>query len=54
MEGYHQTRPFDRELVVERIKATKLEAELQERAVNFVRGLADAPKADAAAKPLGS
>ncbi|WP_347339753.1 DUF6036 family nucleotidyltransferase [Bradyrhizobium rifense] len=55
VEGYHQARPFDRELVVERIKATKLEAELQERAINFVRGLADAPKADAAAgKTVGS
>ncbi|WP_312002375.1 DUF6036 family nucleotidyltransferase [Bradyrhizobium hereditatis] len=48
VEGYHKARPFDRELVIERIKATKLEAELQERAINFVRGLADAPKPDAA------
>ncbi|MCP3477786.1 hypothetical protein NLM33_47640 (plasmid) [Bradyrhizobium sp. CCGUVB1N3] len=55
VEGYHQARPFDRELVVERIKATKLEAELQKRAINFVRDLADTPKADAAAgKTVGS
>ncbi|OAF04297.1 hypothetical protein AYJ54_24215 [Bradyrhizobium centrolobii] len=55
VEGYHKARPFDRELVIERIKATKLEAELQERAINFLRSLADAPKPDAApSDTLGS
>lgn len=55
MEGYHKARPFNRDLIVDRIKATKLEAELQEGAISFVRGLPDEPKADAAAsKPPGS
>lgn len=48
VEGYYKARPFNRELVIERIKKTNLEAELQEQAINFVSGLPDAPKSDAA------
>ncbi|MGY8632570.1 hypothetical protein RAD15_08750 [Bradyrhizobium sp. 14AA] len=46
--GYYKARPFNRKLVIERIKKTKLEAELQEQAINAVRGLRDGPKSDAA------
>lgn len=48
VEGYYKARPFNRELVIERIEKTKLEAELQDQAINFVRGLRDVPKSDAA------
>lgn len=48
VEGYYKARPFNRELVIERIKKTKLQAELQEQAINFVSRLPDAPKSDLA------
>jgi hypothetical protein len=39
VEAYHAARPLDPELIVERIKATTLEPELQERAIGFVNRL---------------
>jgi hypothetical protein len=44
VEAYHAARPLDPELIVERIKATTLEAELQQRAIGFVTSLAKQPQ----------
>jgi hypothetical protein len=41
IEAYHATRPFDLELIIERINATDLAPELQQRAIRFVMRLAN-------------
>jgi hypothetical protein len=48
VEAYHAARPLNGELLIERIKATKLEAALQERAISFVGRLEKEPNPDAA------
>jgi uncharacterized nucleotidyltransferase DUF6036 len=40
VEAYHAARPLNQQLIVERIKATKLEPALQEQAIAFVGRLA--------------
>ncbi|ODM75071.1 hypothetical protein A6X20_16595 [Bradyrhizobium elkanii] len=39
VEAYHAARPLNSELIIERIKATSLEPELQQRAVGFMTHL---------------
>lgn len=39
VEAYHAARPLNPELIIERIKATSLELELQQRAVGFITHL---------------
>ena len=54
VKAYHAARPLDPDLIIERIKATKLESALQERAIGFVSRLAKEPQSEAtAAKTLG-
>jgi hypothetical protein len=43
VKAYHAARPLDLELIVERIKATDLALELQQRATNFMTRLARQP-----------
>jgi hypothetical protein len=43
VEAYHAARPLNLDVIVERIKATTLEAELQQRAIGFVTRLAKQP-----------
>jgi len=38
--AYHSVRPLDAELIIERIRATKLMPDLQQQAIAFVRRLA--------------
>jgi hypothetical protein len=45
VEAYHAARPLDPELIVERIKSTALEPELQQRAIGFVAHLVKQSKA---------
>jgi hypothetical protein len=40
VEAYHAARPLNRNLIVERIKATKLELAFQDQAIAFVGRLA--------------
>jgi hypothetical protein len=52
IEAYHAARPLNQNLIVERIKATKLEPAFQEQAIAFVgrleTGSRDQPKTDKA------
>jgi hypothetical protein len=52
IEAYHAARPLNQNLIVERIKATKLEPAFQEQAIAFVgrleTGSRDEPKTDKA------
>ncbi|WFU14466.1 hypothetical protein QA643_25170 [Bradyrhizobium sp. CB3481] len=44
VEAYHAARPLDAELLVERMQATSLEPELQQRAIGFLNRLAKRPQ----------
>ena len=43
VEAYHAARPLNHDLIIERIKAIKLEPGLQERAIAFVDRLEKGP-----------
>jgi hypothetical protein len=47
VEAYHAARPLSQDLIVERIKATKLEPAFQEQAIAFVGRLAKEPRDEA-------
>lgn len=47
VEAYHAARPLDLDLIVQRIKATTLEPELQQQAIGFVTHLAKGQQAAA-------
>jgi hypothetical protein len=44
VEAYHAVRPLNHDLIVERIKATKLEPGLHEQAIAFVGRLEKGPR----------
>jgi hypothetical protein len=48
VEAYHAARPLDLELVIERIKATDLGLQLQQRATSFVARLSQQPQVTSA------
>ena len=41
VEAYNATRPLDRDVIVNRIGATRMEPELQQRAISYVRCLSN-------------